>query len=177
MRKWLPVLFIPLVFFLIGCEKYRCELEKEIYPAIHILGEGEEIKIIMEYKLGPITVVDQLQDVDEIDAFFLVEKKDIIESSPIKLRIRLGSMKLSKDGTYYHINSKEYRGEDCPSIQTLYNHRDILPIKWTIFNEVEYENGAPRDVVLGIEENKNEKQSDEKQETAPKSEPTKRKRL
>jgi hypothetical protein len=132
----------------------------------------------MEYELGPIAVVDQLQDVDEVDAFFFLERKDKIEAGTIKLKIQRGSIKLKKDGTYYYINSKEYRGEDGPSLKTLYDYRESFPeIKWTIFNETEYKNGAPIEVVLGKEENKNEKQSDEKQETAPKSEPTKRKRI
>lgn len=83
MRKWLPIFFIPLVFFLIGCENYRCELETDINPTIHILGQGEETKIIMEYQLGPIDVVDPLEDVDEVDAFFFLERKDTIETNPI----------------------------------------------------------------------------------------------
>lgn len=177
MRKYFYLLLIP-VFFLIGCENYRCELETEIYPTIHIIGQGEETKIIMEYELGPLNVIDPLKDTDEVDAFFLVEKKDTIENSPIKLKIRRGSLSIRGDGTHYYIHSKEYSGEEGPSLQLLYDNREAFPeMKWTVFDGVEYKNGAPREVVLGLEEEKIQESTNENKEITTKSKHKERKKL
>lgn len=104
----------------------------------------------MEYKLGPLYVLDSLQGISEIDAFFFENKKNQFQR--VKIEMTIDDLGLSNEGIYYTFDGKTYVGakNERPSMKSLLENRlDIPGIKWTIYKEEKFENGAPDSILRG----------------------------
>ena len=138
---------IVCLFSFAGCEDYRCQMETTIKPKVNIVGSGEQINVILEYNLGSIYVVDNLEGLKPVDSYYFETRGKDLEK--INLRIKKGTLGLSSDGCYYIFDGTEYKGSKCISLKSLYDNRISLypELQWSIFDEVEFKNGAPYEVI------------------------------
>jgi len=159
---WFPMLLS--LFFLIGCDiNYQCKIDTKIDPRIYVIGNDEKAIVILEYNLGPIYMLDSLKDITPVDAFFF--RKKYGEFKEIKLTATVDSAGLSDKGPYYEFDGKSFKGTERLYIKDLFEYRLEMPeLKWTIYNEEEFENGAPLSILKGIDIEQ-EKEEIPKQET------------
>lgn len=141
MKRFSWLLIILTLFFMVGCEKYRCEINKEINPEINVVGSGGDGYVILEYDLTPsIHVVDALENLEAVDIYYFSGKNGKVEN--INLFIKQGQINLKSDGCYYNFEGTEYKGSKCPSLKTLIDNRtDIPEFRWTLYDGEKYKGG------------------------------------
>jgi len=139
MKRFSWLLILLTLFFMVGCEKYRCEINKEINPEINVVGSGVDAYVILEYDLTPsIHVVDALENLESVDIYYFSGKNGKAEN--INLFIKQGQINLKSDGCYYNFEGTEYKGSKCPSLKTLINNRtDIPEFRWTLYDGDRYD--------------------------------------
>ena len=140
-------LLIITLFFLIGCSvDYQCKIDKEIQPTIHVIGNSEKAKVIVEYNLGPLYMLDQLKDITPVDAFFFSQREGKFNS--VRMNLTLDNYGFSNSGVHYTFDGKEYTGTEPPRLDYLFEHRlELVDVKWTIYDEKEFETGAPMEIL------------------------------
>lgn len=173
MKKISIITIILTVFFLIGCSiDYKCQIDTKIDPKIHIIGKDKNVKILIEYNLGPVYVLDQLDNISDVDAFFFHQKKDTFND--IRIKWKTDNYGLSTTYIHYFFNGKEYKGKEYPSFETIYKNRLEIPgIKWLVFEGVEYKDGISSDTLNSDSSNNIE----EEQKERPKQNPSPKEKL
>lgn len=139
MRKlgYLLLLIISLSF--IGCENYKYHLETEIDGKIHLIGNGPEAKVIIEYNLGPFYIVDSIPYLDEVDIFYFSK---LPKECKFEIVSEKTNWKLSADGIYYIYNGAKYKGSKFISVEDAWNNRKSLPgLYWKMIDGIEKNEG------------------------------------
>jgi hypothetical protein len=75
MKKILMLIIAASLFVVSGCTENKFEISNKIHPTILDFGGN----IAMEYKLGNILVLDELNDLNVAQTMYFVNNKDTIE--------------------------------------------------------------------------------------------------
>jgi len=100
---------IIAIISLTGCDSIKYEINTEIYPSYilpEIIEDEDEIVVGLEYKLGPVLILDEIT-VMPLQLRYI--KKSI--NQKLKLRVIYADFSGSEDGFYYYLEGSRF-GED-----------------------------------------------------------------